>query len=460
MSRRPTSRPRTRSARSLCTTYWSARPTTFDSRAPPGHRPDTARARWVIGVDTSTAPRTRSAAAGWCRARYAREMTPPRLCPTRRTFPSVAASITLASASAQNPNERRPGATPGQWPWVNTTVPWPGYVSVYSWLARGPRTILGSPRSDPSPSSSFGSKRLPSRRVIMRPAAAAAAKAPTPYTRNRRRRRIGRTFGTSERTNGLLGWESGASIPDGLSFAADARRDAQVRRGGARDPHAGEGRVAGPRARARGPGAPRPGGPPDPRSHGVVPQEQRAPDVVDPRRGQDPDLTGGSCHQGRGRGAEASGPEARVRVPARGQADHPQERLLGQGVTRRRLDAELIRRGLVASPQDAAGAVSAGRVTVAGRTVDNPASLVAPDEPIHVLGPPPAHASRGGLKLSAALARFGLDPAGRRCLDAGASTGGFTDVLLAAGAASVVAVDVGYGQLSWRLGPDRPGPAT
>ena len=123
-------------------------------------------------------------------------------------------------------------------------------------------------------------------------------------------------------------------------------------------------------------------------------------------------------------------------------------------MTRRRLDAELIRRGLVASPQDAAGAVSAGRVTVAGRTVDNPASLVAPDEPIHVLGPPPAHASRGGLKLSAALARFGLDPAGRRCLDAGASTGGFTDVLLAAGAASVVAVDVGYGQLSWRLRRD------
>jgi 23S rRNA (cytidine1920-2'-O)/16S rRNA (cytidine1409-2'-O)-methyltransferase len=114
----------------------------------------------------------------------------------------------------------------------------------------------------------------------------------------------------------------------------------------------------------------------------------------------------------------------------------------------------MIRRGLVASPQDAAGAVSAGRVTVAGRTVDNPASLVASDEPIHVLGPPPTYASRGGLKLSAALARFGLDPADRRCLDAGASTGGFTDVLLAAGAASVVAVDVGYGQLSWRLRRD------
>ncbi|HYZ10948.1 MAG TPA: TlyA family RNA methyltransferase [Actinomycetota bacterium] len=121
---------------------------------------------------------------------------------------------------------------------------------------------------------------------------------------------------------------------------------------------------------------------------------------------------------------------------------------------RRRLDAELIRRGLFASAEDAAEAVAAGRVTVAGRTVGNPASLVARDEPIRVLEPPLAHASRGGAKLAAALARFGVDPSGRRCLDAGASTGGFTDVLLDAGAASVVAVDVGYGQLSWRLRRD------
>lgn len=121
---------------------------------------------------------------------------------------------------------------------------------------------------------------------------------------------------------------------------------------------------------------------------------------------------------------------------------------------RRRLDVELVRRGLATSPREATEVLTAGRVTVAGRTVDNPGSLVGPDEPIHVLGPPRPHASRGGSKLAPALARFGVDPAGRPCLDAGAAAGGFTDVLLAAGAASVVAVDVGYGQLSWRLRRD------
>ena len=121
---------------------------------------------------------------------------------------------------------------------------------------------------------------------------------------------------------------------------------------------------------------------------------------------------------------------------------------------RRRLDAELIRRGLVASSDDVTEALAAGRVTVAGRTVHNPASLVARDEPISLLGAPRPYPSRGGVKLSAALNRFGVDPSGRRCLDAGASTGGFTDVLLDGGAASVVAVDVGYGQLSWRLRRD------
>ena len=121
---------------------------------------------------------------------------------------------------------------------------------------------------------------------------------------------------------------------------------------------------------------------------------------------------------------------------------------------RRRLDVELVRRGLATSPQEAAEVLTAGRVTVAGRTIENPGSLVGPDEPIHVLAPPSPHASRGGSKLAPALARFGVDPAGRRCLDAGAAAGGFTGVLLAAGAASVVAVDVGYGQLSWRLRRD------
>jgi 23S rRNA (cytidine1920-2'-O)/16S rRNA (cytidine1409-2'-O)-methyltransferase len=123
-------------------------------------------------------------------------------------------------------------------------------------------------------------------------------------------------------------------------------------------------------------------------------------------------------------------------------------------VRRRRLDVELVRRSLAASPEDAAEIVAAGRVTVAGRIIENPGSQVAADEPIRVLGPPRAHASRGGAKLASALVRFGVDPAGRRCLDAGAAAGGFTDVLLADGATSVVAVDVGYGQLSWRLRRD------
>jgi 23S rRNA (cytidine1920-2'-O)/16S rRNA (cytidine1409-2'-O)-methyltransferase len=124
-------------------------------------------------------------------------------------------------------------------------------------------------------------------------------------------------------------------------------------------------------------------------------------------------------------------------------------------VRRRRLDAELVRRGLATSPEEAAEIAATGRVTVAGRTIDNPGSLVGAGEAIRILGPTRSHASRGGGKLAPALGRFGLDPVGRRCLDAGAAAGGFTDVLLAAGAASVVAVDVGYGQLSWRLRRDR-----
>jgi 23S rRNA (cytidine1920-2'-O)/16S rRNA (cytidine1409-2'-O)-methyltransferase len=114
----------------------------------------------------------------------------------------------------------------------------------------------------------------------------------------------------------------------------------------------------------------------------------------------------------------------------------------------------MVRRGLATSPQEASEVVTAGRVTVSGRTIDNHASLVGSDEPIRVLAPPRPHASRGGSKLAPALARFGVNPAGRLCLDAGAAAGGFTDVLLAAGAASVLAVDVGYGQLSWRLRRD------
>jgi 23S rRNA (cytidine1920-2'-O)/16S rRNA (cytidine1409-2'-O)-methyltransferase len=121
--------------------------------------------------------------------------------------------------------------------------------------------------------------------------------------------------------------------------------------------------------------------------------------------------------------------------------------------TRRRLDLELVRRGLSASRSEARDAISAGLVTVGRRPASKAGTLVAPDEPIHVDRGRP-FASRGGEKLAPALDRFDLDPRGRRCLDAGAGTGGFTDVLLSRGAAHVVAVDVGYGQFSWRLRQD------
>lgn len=121
---------------------------------------------------------------------------------------------------------------------------------------------------------------------------------------------------------------------------------------------------------------------------------------------------------------------------------------------RRRLDAELVRRGLVASRAEAQAAVDAGLVTVGGAPAWKPARLVAADEPVVVLGPPRRFVSRGGDKLDAALDHFAVDVTGRRALDAGASTGGFTDCLLQRGAAHVVAVDVGHGQLDARLRAD------
>ena len=125
--------------------------------------------------------------------------------------------------------------------------------------------------------------------------------------------------------------------------------------------------------------------------------------------------------------------------------------------TRRRLDAELVRRGLARSREQAASLVADGRVLVAGQAAGKPATQVAAGDPILVTstGQEPQYASRGGAKLAGALVAFpGLRVAGRRCLDAGASTGGFTDVLLRSGAAHVIAVDVGYGQLAWALRTD------
>ncbi|MFX0595345.1 TlyA family RNA methyltransferase [Melissospora conviva] len=126
---------------------------------------------------------------------------------------------------------------------------------------------------------------------------------------------------------------------------------------------------------------------------------------------------------------------------------------------RTRLDAELVRRGLARSREQAAALVTAGRVQVRGVTAAKVAAMVDPADALHVLGEDPRDefVSRGGHKLTGALAAFGpkgLTVTGRRCLDAGASTGGFTDVLLRAGAAEVVAVDVGYGQLAWSLRTD------
>lgn len=124
---------------------------------------------------------------------------------------------------------------------------------------------------------------------------------------------------------------------------------------------------------------------------------------------------------------------------------------------RLRLDAELVRRGLARSRDQAADLIAAGRVEVAGQRAAKPASQVATDAAITVAqaGQQPQYASRAGYKLAGALAAFAdLSVAGKRCLDAGASTGGFTDVLLRAGARQVIAVDVGYGQLAWSLRTD------
>jgi 23S rRNA (cytidine1920-2'-O)/16S rRNA (cytidine1409-2'-O)-methyltransferase len=113
-----------------------------------------------------------------------------------------------------------------------------------------------------------------------------------------------------------------------------------------------------------------------------------------------------------------------------------------------------VRRGLVETRQQAQEAITAGRVLVGGAPADKPARMVGADQAVVVTGPPKRFVSRGGEKLDAALERFSVDVAGVVALDAGASTGGFTDCLLQRGAARVIAVDVGYGQLHERLRAD------
>jgi 23S rRNA (cytidine1920-2'-O)/16S rRNA (cytidine1409-2'-O)-methyltransferase len=121
---------------------------------------------------------------------------------------------------------------------------------------------------------------------------------------------------------------------------------------------------------------------------------------------------------------------------------------------RARLDAELVRRRLVASRTEAQRAIEAGAVTVNGVPARRAATLVPNDARLALVGEASPFVSRGGAKLDGALARLQVEVAGRRWLDAGASTGGFTDRLLKGGAAAVIAVDVGYGQLDWSLRND------
>lgn len=130
---------------------------------------------------------------------------------------------------------------------------------------------------------------------------------------------------------------------------------------------------------------------------------------------------------------------------------------MAKGVKRSRLDAELVRRGLARSREQASDLIAAGKVKVSGTVATKPATGVGADAPIVVdtsETDDPGYASRGAYKLVGALEAFPIDIKGRRCLDAGASTGGFTDVLLRNGAAGVIAVDVGYGQLVWALQTD------
>ena len=121
---------------------------------------------------------------------------------------------------------------------------------------------------------------------------------------------------------------------------------------------------------------------------------------------------------------------------------------------RRRLDAELVRRGLATSRGEASQLIDNRRVLVNGAIADKPARQVAAGDQLLIAGPPARFVGRGGLKLDHALDAFAIDVTGMRALDAGASTGGFTDCLLQRGANEVVAVDVGHGQLHERLRDD------
>src|SRR5205814_2341866 len=119
-----------------------------------------------------------------------------------------------------------------------------------------------------------------------------------------------------------------------------------------------------------------------------------------------------------------------------------------------RLDTLLVARGLAESRAKAQAMCLAGQVWSGERRLDKPGQMLAADTPLECRGRPHPWVSRGGVKLAYALDHFAIDPAGTVALDIGASTGGFSDVLLQRGAARVYAVDVGHGQLDWRLRQD------
>jgi len=120
-------------------------------------------------------------------------------------------------------------------------------------------------------------------------------------------------------------------------------------------------------------------------------------------------------------------------------------------MARRRLDLEMVRRGLAESREIAQSLIKSGKVLVSGSSALKPSRLVEASQPLHVTEPPPKYVSRAGRKLEAALEAFEVDVNSSRCIDIGASTGGFTDCLLQNGAESVLAVDVGRGQIHERL---------
>ncbi len=134
------------------------------------------------------------------------------------------------------------------------------------------------------------------------------------------------------------------------------------------------------------------------------------------------------------------------------QADKKGMTRAGQG--RKRLDAVVLEKGLAQSRQKARAMIMAGHILVDGQPVDKPGTFVELCANVTSRAPDTGYASRGGLKLAHGLSQFRIDVTGFSCLDVGASTGGFTDCLLQHGAASVYAVDVGYGQLAWRLRQD------